>query len=178
MHSAHRGFKLIPAFVGGLLPLGRFHCELREVQSDLVDAPEFSLWNAFLATTKILEEMRCKLPSAFIGGSFASSKIDPSDIDVTFLIDGSTIRSDSTIARIEQTLLLCRKNFKVQASAIYWFPIPDLYSQKHEFDYLLSRGKFDDWWQRDVAKSERNHFQRHHAFPQRGYLEVKLNGHR
>lgn len=44
--------------------------------------------------------------------------------------------------------------------------------------YATERTRWDDFWQRKVAKADRNPPQRWHAMPVRGYVEVIIDGYR
>lgn len=177
---------MIPAFeANGSLPLGRFSCDLQEAKQVLVSGSPFNgaqnrdtLWKIFEDSLQRFHDIRCKVPSVFLGGSFVTSKLDPSDIDATYLVDFSTITSDQTLGKLWQILQAINREESIDAALIPWLPI-NLKIPHPDFEkYYIERGKWDDFWQRKVAKEDRVPWQRSHAFPERGYLEVTIDGYR
>lgn len=177
---------MIPAFeANGSLPLGRFSCNLQEAKQFLVSGAPFNdapnratLWTIFEDSLQRMHSIRCKIPSVFLGGSFVTSKIDPSDIDAAYLVDRSTIVSDQTLGKLDQIFRAINQEVFIDAFLIPWHPT-NLKLEDSYFDmYYMERGKWDDFWQRSVVKEDRVPWQRFHAFPKRGYLEVTKDGYR
>lgn len=173
----------------GLLPVGRFQCTMDEVERRFVWDAAFQtsttradIWTKFQVLVARAKNEKAKIPSAFVSGTFVTSKIDPSDIDASLLVDASRITSDQTRGKIDAAIALAADQFKLDVFLVWWSPEPvhagsgALANEANV--YLRDRGLWDDLWQRNVAKTERNPFQRHHAFPQRGYLEVMIDGYR
>lgn len=175
---------MIPAFTDqDRLPIGRFQCDFADAQTALLDEPRFlasqtrgTLWIELSAAVTKFRDIRCKIPSIFLSGSFVTGKIDPTDVDAVFLVDFSTIHSPATIDSLWKLVKMLNTRTKVQAFVIPWWPTEDAQVDPIALEYYQTRGKWDDFWQRDVAKPDRNPFLRHHAFPERGYLEVVIDG--
>ena len=175
---------MIPAFINqDRLPIGRFQCDLAAVESALVHDARFdssqarkSLWIEFSAALSKFHGIRCKIPAVFLSGSFVTAKIDPDDVDVVFLIDFSTLHSPATFAALGKLVQMLNSTTKIHAFVIPWYPSGPTTPAQMRVDYFYERGRWDDFWQRDVAKPDRVPFVRDHAFPRRGYLEVLIDG--
>jgi hypothetical protein len=177
------GSYLIPDFEeSGNLPRGRFCATVQEVQDVLVKGPDFtnsttrdSVWDDFTLLVDLIRRKRVKVPAAFIGGGFVTKAVDPGDIDAAILIDTSRISNPATLTAVQQIVSNPKaKGLRVDAFLINWHP--DGSENGGDPSYLTNRGKWDDFWQRDVAKADRIPPQRSHAMPVRGYLEVILDG--
>ena len=169
----------------GLLPPGRYRATTEEVETTFISAPAYGasttrrvVWDDFLHLVELLRAKHVRLPAAFLGGSFTSSDVDPSDVDVTLLYDSSKIQSQALYAEILRITDDPKGNLGLQVDAftIPWWPEGD--DRMMRSAYLCDRGRWDDFWQRHVPKSERFPPQRAHAMPVRGYLEVLLDGYR
>ena len=127
-----------------------------------------------------MKSLPCAIPSVFVGGTFATTKPNPSDIDITFLVDRDSIAQLFSMQSIQDALKVIKAitNGKVDGYAIPWVPFNNPVSTVPEREYLAQRGWWDDWWQRDVLKADRTVFDRIHSFPKRGYLEVIIDGYR
>ncbi|MEI2730011.1 MAG: hypothetical protein V9E85_12985 [Candidatus Nanopelagicales bacterium] len=179
-----------PLDASGKLPRGRFVCDLDEFTARFRDDVSFAqsatraeVFREFQTVHALLARRKLPIPAAFISGSFVTDKIDPSDLDVAFIVDCSQNPNSLTLTAIQA---LCRKAkerklrgpaseiLRVDALLILWDaqPIDTLM----DVTYCAPRGKWDDFWQRDVPKDLREPPERWHAMPQRGYLEVTLDG--
>ncbi len=168
----------------GRLPPGRYRVAQADVEERFIHASEFAasttrlkVWSDFLTLVGLIRRQRVRTPAAFLGGGFTSDSLDPSDVDASILIDASRVTSAKTWAELDKIMT----NYKLQglhldAFLIRWFPEGD--QSLVPAYYLCERGKWDDWWQRYVAKPDRIPPQRHHAMPVRGYLEVILDGYK
>jgi hypothetical protein len=174
---------LIPAFdQKGNLPRGRFCATVQEVHDVLVKGPDFaasttrdSIWDDFTLLVDLIKRKRVRVPAAFIGGGFVTKALNPGDIDAAILIDTSKITNQTTLTAVRQIVSNPKaQGLKVDAFLIQWHP--DGTEDGGDPSYLASRGKWDDFWQRDVPKADRIPLQRSHAMPVRGYLEVILDG--
>jgi hypothetical protein len=174
---------LIPDFEqSGNLPRGRFCTTVQEVHDELVKGRGFaasttrdSVWEDFTLLVDLIRRKRVRVPAAFIGGGFVTKSLNPDDIDAAILIDTSRITNPSTLTAVRQIVSNPKaQGLKVDAFLIQWHP--DGTENGRDPSYLASRGKWDDFWQRDVAKADRVPPQRSHAMPVRGYLEVILDG--
>lgn len=174
---------MIPAFEpSGNLPRGRFCTTPDEVSDILVKGVDFTasttrsdVWDDFLLLVDLIRRKRVRVPAAFVGGGFVTNKLNPKDIDTSLIIDTSKITNLNTLTAVQQIVANTKaQGLKVDAFLIQWSP--DGTENGRDPSYLASRGKWDDFWQRDVEKSDRNPPQRKHAMPVRGYLEVVLDG--
>jgi hypothetical protein len=178
----------------GQLPRGRYACDLAELKSLFVGAnwaasspTRADIWSDFETTIDLFRDVDPGLPTAvWIGGSFITSRLDPDDIDLTFLLDGDVYESlsntkkrkvDRLSARDGQNCRLrTRSNLRVDCFAIVCrlvaLPWKDLTDEAAT--YFRTRGLWDDWWQRfrTVAKGSVPTIEG--AKPVRGYLEVLL----
>lgn len=173
----------------GLLPVGRFQCTMDEVEQRFVNDEAFQdsetrrdIWTKFGVLLARAKNEKAKIPSAFVSGTFVTNKIDPSDIDASLLVDSSRVTNDQIRGRIQTAVDVAAQTFKLDVVSIWWSPQPVQFgwlgiSQEAKL-YVGQRGLWDDLWQRNVPKAERDPFQRHHAFPKRGYLEVMIDGYR
>lgn len=177
---------MIPDFnPEGVLPVGRFFCSFEEAEMALVRSSQFQdstrrpiLWSFFKTTLTDIKSTGCKIPSVFFGGSFITSKLDPKDIDVAYLIDHSTIHSEKTFSKLDSIFKALDKNENIDAILIPWMPTNLKNEDKSAYYYYEARGRWDDFWQRSVPKADRDYWQRSHAFPKRGHLEVEIDGYR
>lgn len=167
--------------------LGRHTVSLIDVQATYVDAPIFRsnerrklIWSNFLCLTA---RVRAVLPinAVMIGGSFASWKQSPSDIDVVFVLDK---RHRARVSEDNDRKMLMSlgsgggpkiRGWGIDSYTLDWeaIPITSKVNPAHR-DYLIGRGYWDDWLQRSNSKNEEPNTG--HAIPQRGYLEVIIDG--
>ena len=177
---------MIPAFeANGALPVGRFCCSLEEAKQFLVLSPSFqtvenrqTLWTIFEDSLRRITDIRCKVPSVFLGGSFVTSQVDPNDIDAAYLVDYSTILTEQTYGKLDQIFRAINQENYIDAFQVPWHPTNLKKHEPYYEEYYLERGKWDDFWQRKVSETDRIPWQRSHAFPKRGYLEVTVDGYR
>lgn len=138
------------------------------------------LWDEFIRATNAIRSVS-PVAAAWIGGSFLSSRSNPSDIDVVYWLraeDYDRVQDDSlkkrlNIFRGEQQLF--RKNIRVDSYVMDWRPRS---SAKPvgvlEQEPLAHRGYWDDWFQRQ--KTESWNGVGSDPLPRRGYVEVILDG--
>lgn len=174
---------MIPEFeLNGNLPRGRFCATVKEVQDKLVQGSAFAastrrdmVWADFLTVVDLIKRKRVRVPAALIGGGFVTSALDPEDVDAAILIDVSRITSRDTLTAVLKIVHDPKaQGLQVDAFLIQWYP--DGTEAGGNPSYCTERGKWDDFWQRDVAKADRGRPERRHAMPVRGYLEVILDG--
>ena len=116
------------------------------------------------------------VPAAFVGGSFVTDELSPGDIDAALIIDVSAVTKPATWGIVQRLLANAKtRGLQVDAFAIPWFPDGSEFGGASPA-YQFERGKWDDFWQRKVAKADRVPPVREHAMPTRGYLEVILDG--
>jgi hypothetical protein len=176
--------------VTGMLPLGRLACTAEEVEIAFVKDIAFfgsqtrpglwREWNDALATL----QSSVTVHAAWIGGSFTTAKLDPDDIDVTFIINAEDYRQrsqqDQQIVSLFGGRGQVRSNLglRVDSYLIAWERYLSFPPQPVHAEYFRARGHWDDWWQRarpapkgsppaSPAPGD--------AVSRRGYLEVRLS---
>lgn len=182
----------IPTFEqSGHLPIGRHACTLDEFEAAFVDAPNFAtsttrqpLFGDFLAAMEWLRTQYASdlVERAWVGGGFASDRLDPADIDVTFVLSDTAHQGLGDVKQGRLRKLLRRGGFKSVGLSVDGFmmireriALPWFGSGVGDAgqDYFLKRGAWDDWWSRDrahVAAGDRPVIA--DAEPVRGYVEV------
>ncbi|MFF9329459.1 DUF6932 family protein [Streptomyces sp. NPDC014776] len=74
----------------GLLPPGRYAATLDELYSTLVvstgSAIRREIWEEWSTHRTMVETQVGEISRMWVGGSFVSNKLDPSDVDVTYLV--------------------------------------------------------------------------------------------
>lgn len=186
----------VPALSGipGCLPLGRYLCTLDEVQAAFVDAawaagsstrPE--IWDHFgEARTMLTDQFGEDIVGlVWIGGSFTTDKLDPDDIDTTFLIEPKAF-ADLSNNQKQKLLRFGHKNrlrektglrvepfLLVQRRVAMPFKTASLNAE--EIGYFEKRGMWDDWWLRNCSSVDKDEEPTvADSAPVRGYLEVML----
>lgn len=185
----------LPAFSDdGVVPEGRHACTLDEFEELFVLDDRFSgsttrqrIFEDFLSAIELLHTYDAELlERAWIGGGFASGKLDPSDIDVTFVLDAERHRALSGRKR-DQIAKLCRKHGFDHLDLLVdgFFFVRERFANpwqgggvaEEARSYATFRGAWDDWWTRsrnvggkddDPALED--------ADPVRGYVEVIFGG--
>jgi hypothetical protein len=174
----------------GLLPRGRHVCSEAEVEAAFVTADAFAasvtrpgIWKDWRDALSLLR-FAVTVHAAWIGGSFTTSKLDPADLDVTFIIDGTEQRSRGPQQQKIISLFQGRGQVKsvlklrIDSYILPWeyvpsvppaglFPVQDV--------YYRARGYWDDWWQRTRAAPASGQSAQADALPRRGYLEVPVS---
>ncbi|WP_432096017.1 DUF6932 family protein [Streptomyces sp. bgisy100] len=162
---------------------GRYPMAWDELESSLVQAAAFresstrtGLW-AELVQHKALVE--CKFGSVsriWLAGSFVSSKLDPSDVDVTYLVDarvhGSVTEQDdiADLANLSDRDWCVKHGMRIDAYILSLSATTDFDSlgvtgamAPGDAEVFQELGLYDEIWQRCRVKGQR-----------RGYLEVWL----
>lgn len=191
--------KLIPALgPGGHLPQGRYLCTLEELEAEFVRGEPYrtsvtrqTIFGGFVRYLSEWEDATLRsgsqvpiLRSVWVAGSFVSAKLDPSDIDVSPIIDGPAADAmkgrpgSGAIRKLVTHRESVRNEYNVEPFPIRWCPIVRPFRARanggiDELAYLSDRGKMDDWWQRRRIDNE--------DIPsiascdaKRGYLEVTI----
>lgn len=193
---------MIPPLVGdpAHLPPGRYRTTLDEVRERFVEQVPQSctrreIWEgfrAYLEAWSSTEELLAPhldglalVRTAWLAGSFVSGKVDPSNLDISIILDGQSVaRSHGKPGAKKIKALTHRdgilKRFKVSPCSFEYrfvrspFKLEESTSPE-ELEYVTLRGAFDDFWQRtrpaDQPKGEPTHLTADWA---RGYLEVEL----
>ena len=170
----------------GALPLGRYLCELDEIESRFVTHQDFAasstrpgIWQDLLDVLAFLSVKRVRVAALWVAGGYTTTKIDPADIDVCVVVDAQRLASQGALPFVSQ-LVSGQKaaGLKVDAFVVPWWPV-ELPTRGLSADvdlYNWYRGYWDDHWQRDSPN--RPPTTRDDALPRRGYLEVILDGYR
>lgn len=180
---------MIPALdpATGWLPLGRHPCTQGEIEAAFVTAPEFStsptrpqIWRDWLTGLQVLQRA-VLVHGAWLGGSFTTSKVDPEDLDVTFLINGEDMRGrtpqEQTVITLFGSSQVKALGLRLDTYAIAWegVPLPWQHAAQIHDAYFWARGCWDDWWQRIRVGPQSSPPTLADAPPRRGYLEVSLS---
>ena len=183
----------LPPLVGGRVPVGRHPATLDEVKADFVDAPAFAsssrrpyLWDQFELGLATLQGV-VSVHAAWLAGSFITDKVDPGDVDVTFLVNAAQRYSlppqdarvvDSFLLRMDPvTGTMYRPHgLDLDSFIVDWHPFYGDFRQIPEYGvYTGWRGYWDDFWLRERSVPKRTSSPREDAFPVRGYVEVSLD---
>ncbi|MGB3708927.1 DUF6932 family protein [Gordonia sp. (in: high G+C Gram-positive bacteria)] len=184
---------MIPDLHDGHLPVGRFGCTLEEVHSRFVAAETFTdsetrsdLWDGLVKYLAEWETINARsevlvLERIWIGGSFASSELNPSDVDVSPILGAAALaaaRSARCSKRIKKLIEHrdgVRRHYGVEPFVIEREPLTSILTKRlsaAEYEYIATRGLFDDFWMRRHARGPKQGLSEDTAQPRRGYLEV------
>jgi predicted nucleotidyltransferase len=173
-------------------PNGHFECgrrrsTLSEVHSRFVEHPDFErsesrgrIWQSFDRATKMLEDV-IPVRAIWIGGSFVTAKLDPSDIDVVYIVDArdyDQLNNEQARKRVGVFSTdggLFSRSIPVDSHIMQWRPFPEL-RRDHlgHIPYLADRGYWDDFLQRFTADKLIDPTVSN-AIPRKGYLEVIIS---
>jgi hypothetical protein len=178
----------------GHIPPGRYATTLTEIQAEYVDAPRFQssstrsdIWAGFLAYLSAWraaqdEAGRDVLLSLWIGGSFISSELHPSDIDVTPVVSKAVLDALHGAPGIGGLRSLfehragVRQKFLVEPFVLLWAPMEStLFTESLDDETraaLAKHGGYDSFWQRVRPPGPKRAPARQTRFAERGYLEV------
>ncbi|WP_216911295.1 DUF6932 family protein [Nocardia noduli] len=169
---------VLPDFVDGhdgyqVLPPGRWPCTAEEFEKRFVSGlPDEPRRRQIFEDVEEYQRQQARrgltILSYWIDGSFTSAKLNPGDIDVTAVVDGATSQPTSdwkdwfdptdrwkSVVHPDVGRPLLVDGFGIMK-------LPD--SHPAHRDYLLTRGYWDDWWQRCRGTG---------AATSKGYVEVK-----
>lgn len=170
------------------LPQGRYATTLEFFETTYVLSQPFSgsttrgkIWADFKVALNLLRSV-VPIASVWVGGSFTTSKVNPSDIDCLFVIDSDDLleaHKDSDNAQIVAWFavpgLLKLNNLLVDSYVLPWRAVTEPHLlEDDDLEYYRARGYWDDWWQRQRVVPDQ--LDRRNTFPQRGYLEVIVDG--
>lgn len=181
----------VPALVAstGVLPLGRYECTEDEVRTAFVEHPDFgssitraNIWNDWETARETVASL-VKIHSVWIAGSFTTSKKDPGDMDVVFLVNGPEfdaldVREKAIVGLFGTGSAGARQHgLQVDSYMIPWhsFPMPRPDRDPLQAQYFTSRGYWDDFWLRSRSGPKGSPPVHQDAYPKRGYLEVKFH---
>jgi hypothetical protein len=145
------------------------------------------LWEQWTTHVLLLEALMGREPRTWMAGSFVSSKIDPSDVDVFYGFDAGAFDAleGDDLVYLEQlcTRELCIKHFDLKVDAYFTrlpdrLPIDDLRPQRlsaRNLQAFQSLGLYDEIWQRPRhGVSDGSADAAAQDLVRRGYLEVQL----
>jgi hypothetical protein len=175
----------------GLLPLGRHVSTADEVEAMFVSGDAFSesvtrhqIWSDWNDALTLLQSA-VTVHAVWIGGSFTTSKVDPGDIDVLYIVNANTVRGlqgeqEKKIVTIFNTPGQVKSEFdlNVDTYLLFWecvpFPLPPGMNGFQD-QYYRARGYWDDWWQRVQQGPKGSPPVPEDTVPRRGYLEVPVS---
>lgn len=189
----------VPGLVEGQLPLGRHVCSLKDVHAAFVADEAFAssrtrapLWTHLEAGVQLLSRA-VTVYQLWLGGSFTTGKLDPGDVDVTFLIDGRDhyTRSDQERRLIEAFTVRipdpvtgeprAPHGLALDSYVVDWWPFEPAMEEEDQpwgepaYDtYTANRGYWDDWWLRRRSGEKGNAAVLEDALPRRGFVEVTI----
>jgi hypothetical protein len=196
--EGERGRMSVPALVAtsaaAALPFGRHRVSIADVEDRFVTDPQFAasttrldIWTEFTDATALLQSA-IRVHAAWLSGSFLTDKLDPSDIDVAFLVSGRDYaRASVDNKKIVDSFVLAPGPMgtrirtsgytKVDSYLVNWRPYPDLDPARNaeHNQYLAMRGYWDDFWQRLRNGSKTAPATWRDGIPVRGYLEVEFD---
>lgn len=166
----------------GVLPHGRWRASLDEVQAAFATGkndPRPQVWAEFVTASSTLRQI-VHVCAVWLGGSYFTSKDAPDDIDCAFFVDGRSAPSSAANATAFDLFVGGRKlrqltGLRVDSYVIPWTYRPGVELEASSQIPLMWRGYWDDLWQRHRhgAKGATHPAD---AVPERGYLEVILDG--
>lgn len=175
-----------PALAGRCLPMGRWVCNLPEVEAAYVPVdpadPRRVIWNEWTAFTGVLRSIVGEVAACWLSGSFFSEKAVPGDIDCLYVIDTDHLAAVSATGDLKQiwfvyvaTRGLAKRVYRVPIDSyiLEWVPTPGPERPVGARSYLEDRGYWDDLWVRAKDPDKRLD-----SMPRRGYLEVIVDGYR
>lgn len=175
--------------VSGLLPPGRHRCSEAEVEAEFVSCPRFAssptrkdIWQDWGDVRDLLQNS-IKVYAAWLGGSFTSAKLNPEDLDVTFLVSGDDCRkcspADQRIVSLFSggSYVKTALRVKLDTYLLPWECVlqPQAGANPVHDAYYWARGQWDDWWQRSRINPKGTPPVPAEAVPRRGYLEVQIS---
>lgn len=175
--------------VTGLLPLGRYQCTEREIRAEFVEHPDFSssvtrgkIWNDWETARDTVRSLMT-VHAVWIAGSFTTTKLDPGDVDVVFVVNGNEYDAlppnEQAIASLfaRGSVGAVHHNLQVDSYMIPWrcFPIPNPGADPAQQAYFINRGYWDDFWLRNRSGPKGSSPVFEDAVPKRGYLEVSYD---
>ena len=142
-----------------------------------------TLWSHWETITNGLRQAVGHVPACWMSGSFFTDKDQPGDLDCLYVLDRDDVaaaRTDPRKALVLQDVASSGFAAKtgVQTFVLDWWPragtIPG--SADRQRTYLEPRGYWDDLWTR--RRRLTGEPPRIGKIPQRGYLEVIVDGYR
>ena len=169
-----------------LLP-GRYRWTLDDIAAKYLPETQYGqtrrqvIWELFKVATETLRQT-VPVAAVWIGGSFLSTKAEPSDVDAIYIVRGKAYEAlhdeqdRQLVSLFSGGEQLKARGLLVDSYVFHWTPRasngPRTDSERQE---LTARGYWDDWLQRhkldrSTAATDED------ALPVRGYVEVILDG--
>lgn len=187
---------MLPALgANGYLPVGRYRTDLATVEQEFVLAPAFSgsrsrvkVWEGFLRWLADWAQAEADagvevLHSLWLAGSFISSELNPSDLDISPVISQGALderagqRGIGKLKRLVGHRERLRAQYGVDVFPLPWVPVDRLFGQGVQsvdgHKYLLRRGALDDFWQR-IGPENPGPLVQPSCHAERGLVEVIL----
>lgn len=186
---------MIPPLVDGHLPVGRFVCDLAEIEQTFVNEVSFlesesrpRLFDGLLRYLRDWELAQDRvgmkvLKRLWVGGGFTSAKLETEDIDVSPILDARTLQElrgqtgSGRIKALYEHRDRIHGEYGVEPFVVLWSPFTTLKLKNmsvSDHEYVAVRGMMDDFWQRTSDASLKSAMLEEDAEPARGYLEVAL----
>lgn len=168
-----------------VLPLGRYLVELKDIEDKFVTGKSKKrqeIWIAFCDCLDAVHNAVGSIAEVWIGGSFITSKEEPSDIDVVFLfakecydaaVSGVNTDARFVFAILTRNLSIKRIHPLVDGYALIVPPTEYDVNSKCEAVYSQQRGYWDQFWSKTRFSDEQND---RWKYPASGYLEVIIDG--
>lgn len=168
--------------LSGCLPHGRFQATADEVAAQYAtNEHRIALWSQWLAATEVLRGA-VLVSSAWLGGSYFSTKDEPGDIDCVYVVDVERIEllEDSGRALLQFFANNQLRNvfgYQIDSFLLAWQSNPTTAPRgPQDYQYLQARGYWDDLWSKMRTGNKNSQPTRLDSLPRRGYLEVMLDG--
>lgn len=176
-------------------PMGRTRVQESDVRAWFVDDPRFKtsttrsgIWDEYELARDVVRGA-VRLHAVWFSGSFISDKVDPSDIDVTFVVSARDYdRASEDDKKVVDSFQLQPRPALGGARArtsglalvdsflLLWRPVPpQLAMEPIPASYFGFRGYWDDWWQRKATNPKGQPPHVDDPLPRRGYLEVEFD---
>ncbi|BBB00201.1 hypothetical protein RVR_10529 [Actinacidiphila reveromycinica] len=179
---------------------GRYQVDAEEAKALLVENPRFEasatragIWEGFERYMARFFQLEAHFETelsgselvhcVWLGGSFVSSRLNPSNADLTVFIDDAgaqKIKGKPKAGWMTQAFsrVHTERHFSLSALEVRYRPVRSVFElgvlEHPELEYLRQRGAWDDWWQRCRPLGEKDAPTLESAVPRRGYLEVTL----
>ena len=178
--------QLPPLTGAGQLPVGRFRCDIAEIEQRFVADPSLAasttrsqIWTEWNTATAAIRSY-VEVCAVWLSGSFLSGKVDPGDLDCVYIIEDALFdaaaSADPTGAAFLDRVVRNTLGLQLDTFVLAWRPNPLAGPRDaRDYDYLWRRGYWDDFWQRLRSGAKGAAPVRADALPRRGYAEVILD---
>lgn len=164
------------------LPPGRYHATQSEIEAVFLTSPRRrELWQEWQEATALLNSA-VEIATAWLGGSFFTSKEEPGDIDCVYWVDAVHL---TNMAPEDRTIVeafagggsLEALGFRVDSYLVPWVSNPTHIPRgPADSTYYRGRGYWDDLWAKMRSGSKNSQPSRLDSHPRRGYVEVTIDG--